>query len=272
LRADEDVPVSVGELDRKLSEDSAITHVAIVHCETTTGILNPIRAVGEVAKRHGKAYVVDAMSSFAGVPMDLEECHIDYLIASANKCLEGVPGIAFVICRRAMLLACADFSRSLSLDLVAQFLAFEKDGKFRFTPPTHVLVALHRALVELDIEGGIPARHLRYRQNHRALQDGMRRLGFQPYLEAELQSPIITAYRYPSQYEFHFKEFYERLAERGFVIYPGKLTEVDTFRIGNIGRIFEADILALLSAIREVAIEMGINVFPSTEQLHVNAN
>jgi 2-aminoethylphosphonate-pyruvate transaminase len=207
------------------------------------------------------------MSSFGGIPIDLEACGIDYLVSSANKCIEGVPGFSFVICRRSNLLNCAGFSRSLSLDLVGQLLAFEKDAKFRFTPPTHTLLAFHQALIELEAEGGIVARNLRYQQNHRVLLDGMIRLGFQPYLDPSFQSPVITAFHYPPQFEFDFKSFYERLAKRGFVIYPGKLTRVDTFRIGNIGRLFEADMLNLLGAIREVLQEMGCNLSPLADNL-----
>jgi 2-aminoethylphosphonate-pyruvate transaminase len=272
LRFPENEPVCADELKTKLDQDTAVTHVAMVHCETTTGILNPIKAIGEIAKARRKVFMVDAMSSFGGVPIDFDKCKIDFLVSSANKCLEGVPGVAFVFCRRAVLLGCANFSRSLSLDLFAQLQAFDKNEKFRFTPPTHVLAALHQALVELEVEGGISARHLRYVQNHRALQGGMRRFGFQACIAPDFQSPVITAYYFLAEYEFDFSEFYNRLAARGFILYPGKLTQAKTFRIGNIGRIFEADILALLAAIREVLVELGVNPVPITESIHADFN
>ncbi|MDB6020824.1 MAG: phnW [Pedosphaera sp.] len=268
LRETEDTPMSAEALDRCLASDAAITHVAVVHCETTTGILNPIEPLGAVVKKHRRIFIVDAMSSFAGIPIDFETCGIDYLIASANKCVESVPGLSFVFCRKAMLLGCAGWARSLSFDLAAQLKGFEESGKFRFTPPTHALLALQQALIELDAEGGIAARNGRYQRNHAVLQSGMLRLGFKPYLEGPVQSPIITAFYYPDDFEFNFGTFYEKLSRRGFVIYPGKLTQADTFRIGSIGRIFEADILALLSAMREVLADMGVMMTPVLDATH----
>jgi 2-aminoethylphosphonate-pyruvate transaminase len=249
LRTAEDVPADASALETYLAENPAVTHVAVVHCETTTGLLNPIDAVGRVAKRHGKIYVVDAMSSFAGIPIDIKECGIDFLISSSNKCIEGVPGFSFVLCRRAALLASEGSARSLSLDLLAQLKGFEKDGKFRYTPPTHVVLAFDQALRELELEGGIPGRQARYRRNHQTLLAGMQRLGFRSYLKPELQSAIITAFHYPPGRRFDFDQFYNDLSKRGFIIYPGKLTKVDTFRIGNIGRIFPSDIEQLVAAI-----------------------
>lgn len=265
LRESEETPASVEKLDNCLGKDSGITHVAVVHCETTTGLLNPIDRLGALARKHGRVFIVDAMSSFAGMPIDFEACGIDYLISSSNKCIEGVPGVSCVFCRKPALLGCAGWARSLSLDLVAQFKAFETNGKFRFTPPTHTLLALQQALVELEAEGGVTKRNLRYRHNHAVLQSGMLRLGFKPYLDPSLQGPIITAYQYPDDFEFDFQAFYEKLSERGFVIYPGKLTRVDTFRVGAIGRIFEADILGLLSAMREVLAELGVIMSPTPD-------
>jgi 2-aminoethylphosphonate-pyruvate transaminase len=268
LRESEDTPANTESLDQVLGLDTAITHVAVAHCETTTGILNPIGEIGQVVKKHRRVFIVDAMSSFAGLPIDFEACGIDYLISSANKCIEGVPGFSFIFCRRAMLLGCAGWARSLSLDLVAQFKGFEKDGKFRFTPPTHTLLAFQQALIELKDEGGVAARNARYCRNHAVLNSGMLRLGFKPYLEGSVQSPIITAFHYPQDFEFNFRAFYEKLSARGFIIYPGKLTQVETFRIGTIGRIFEADLLALLAAIRESLAEMGVMLTPELDPAH----
>jgi len=257
LRTAEDTPSDVAALESCLAKDPAVTHVSAVHCETTTGILNPIDSIGRVAKRHGKIYVVDAMSSFAGIPIDIAACGIDFLVSSSNKCIEGVPGISFVLCRRDALLSCEGWARSLSLDLLGQFKGFEKDGKFRYTPPTHVILALDQALRELDLEGGIPARQERYRRNHEILLAGMRKLGFQSYLNPAFQSPIITAFFYPAAGRFDFERFYTELSRRGFIIYPGKLTQADTFRIANIGRLFPADMEQLLDAIASVLPQMS---------------
>jgi 2-aminoethylphosphonate-pyruvate transaminase len=260
LRTPENMPTDPEALDRLLAADKSITHVAVVHCETTTGILNPIAEIGQVARRHGRTYVVDAMSSFGAIPINFTAAGIDYLISSANKCIEGVPGFSFIICRRAALLACEAYARSLSLDLLGQLKGFEKNGQFRYTPPTHALLAFEQALRELEIEGGVAGRGARYRRNHAVLVEGMRQLGFRVYLEAKMQSYIITSFYYPSDPKFSFEEFYRRLADQGFIIYPGKISVADTFRIGSIGRIFESDMRALLRAIAETIKEMGVTV------------
>ena len=257
LRTPEDMPNDPAALDGLLAQDPAITHVFAAHCETTSGILNPIVELGAVTRRHDRVFVVDAMSSFAGMPLDFEAAGIDYLVSSANKCLEGVPGFCFVICRRARLLACEGWARSLSLDLLAQWKGFERNGQFRYTPPTHALLAFEQALIELLQEGGVGARAERYRQNHEILLAGMAALGLRPYLPPAVQSHIITAFRLPPLPGFSFDAFYRRLSEDGFIIYPGKLTKADTFRIGTIGRLFPADIEQLVHAIRQVLREMG---------------
>jgi 2-aminoethylphosphonate-pyruvate transaminase len=235
--------------------------VAVVHCETTTGILNPIEAIGRVVKRHGKVFVVDAMSSFAGMPIDFAAAGVDFLISSANKCIEGVPGFSFVFAKRLLLLASEGWARSLSLDWLGQLKGFEKNGQFRYTPPTHALLAFDQALSELEAEGGIVTRSERYRRNHETLLAGMARLGFRPLLAPGVQSHIITAFRYPAA-GFDFATFYGKLGERGFIIYPGKLTQVDTFRIGNIGRLLPQDLEQLVAAIAVVLAEMGIPAKP----------
>ena|SRR5688572_11233566 len=198
------------------------------------------------------------MSSFAAIPIDFA-AGIDYLISSANKCVEGVPGFSFVICRRADLMATVGFARSLSLDLLAQLKGFDKNGQFRYTPPTHSLLAFDQALRELEQEGGVPARAARYRRNHEVLMEGMQQLGFRPFLHPDVQSYIITSFHYPNDPNFSFEEFYRRLSDEGFIIYPGKLTRENTFRIGTIGRLFEADIRALLGAIGRTLQAMQIN-------------
>jgi len=259
LRTQENTPIDAGALDRALAADKTVTHVAIVHCETTTGILNPVSEVGRVVKRHGRAYVVDAMSSFGAMPIDFAGAGIDFLISSANKCIEGVPGFSFVICRREALLGCDGYARSLSLDLLDQLKGFEKNGQFRYTPPTHAILAFEQALQELDLEGGIAGRGARYRANHETLLDGMKQLGFRPYLDPAVQSYIITSFHYPASEKFTFGAFYRGLSEKGFIIYPGKISQANTFRIGSIGRIFPGDIEGLLSAVRIVLGEMGLD-------------
>jgi 2-aminoethylphosphonate-pyruvate transaminase len=258
LRSGMDSPNDTAALERALAADKSATHVAVVHCETTTGILNPIQEIGRIVRKYRRHYMVDAMSSFGAIPIDFEACGIDYLISSANKCVEGVPGFSFVIARRTALTACEGYARSLSLDLLDQLKGFEKNGQFRYTPPTHVILAFQQALNEFEQEGGVAARAHRYQHNHEVLVQGMTQLGFRTYLRPEVQSYIITSFYYPDDSKFSFDKFYRRLSDRGFIIYPGKLTAVNCFRIGSIGRIFEADIRALLAAIRETLDEMGV--------------
>lgn len=257
----EDATLDPAALEVWLAAEPTISHVAVVHCETTTGILNPIEAIGRVVKRHGKVFVVDAMSSFAGMPIDFAAAGIDFLISSANKCIEGVPGFSFVFAKRPLLVASEGWARSLSLDLLGQLKGFEKNGQFRYTPPTHALLAFDQALRELEAEGGISARSERYRRNHETLLAGMARLGFRPLLAPAVQSHIITAFHYPDT-GFDFASFYGKLSERGFIIYPGKLTQVNTFRIGNIGRLLPQDLEQLVAAIAVVLDEMGIPAKP----------
>jgi 2-aminoethylphosphonate-pyruvate transaminase len=236
-------------VQRLIEEEPAATHVAIVHCETTTGILNPIDEIARIVKAAGREFIVDAMSSFGGVPIDLSKLSIDYVISSPNKCFEGVPGFTFVLARRAALEASRGRARSFSLDLLAQWEDLERNGQFRFTPPTHALLAFARALEELREEGGVSARAARYRANHETLRAGMRRLGFAEYLPPERQSNIITSFRYPDDPNFRFEDFYHSLRAHGFVIYPGKLSRDDCFRIGTIGRINEQNVRDLVAAI-----------------------
>ncbi len=243
-----------------LDADPSITHVAVVHCETTTGIVNPIRELGIMVRAKNRALFVDAMSSFGAIPVDVADCRIDYLVSSSNKCIEGVPGFAFAIARREPFMKTKGFARSLSLDLYSQWEGLELSGQFRFTPPTHVLLAFRQALAELGDEGGVAGRAGRYRANHDVLMRGMRNLGFQTYLDAEKQSYIITSFRYPEHPNFDFESFYKRLNEKGYVIYPGKVSNADCFRIGTIGRVFDSDMKALLAAIRDTLDEMDIHL------------
>lgn len=227
-----------------------VTHCSVVHCETTTGILNPIEGIAPVVKAAGLTLIVDAMSSFGGIPIDIRGLGIDFLVSSANKCIQGVPGFCFVIARRTELEKCKGVSRSLSLDLYDQWEAMEKGhGKWRFTSPTHVVRAFAQALHELKEEGGVQARYPRYRENHDTLVRGMREAGFRTLLDDAVQSPIITSFLYPSA-DFSFMDLYEKLKAQGFVIYPGKISDADTFRIGNIGDVFPADFRRLTEAVK----------------------
>ena len=244
--------VSPRMVAERLRRAPAVTHVAVVHCETTTGIVNPVDAIGEEVARAGAAYIVDAMSSFGAIPISLAESRADFVISSANKCIEGVPGFAFVLARRSSLEAAQGRARTLSLDLYAQWAGLQSDGQFRFTPPTHALLAFHQALLELDAEGGVAGRAARYQRNHEALRRGMADLGFEAYLPPEDQSYIITTYRYPTAPEFNFERFYRELSELGCIIYPGKLGQESCFRIGTIGRLDTSDVQRLLSAIHMV--------------------
>jgi 2-aminoethylphosphonate-pyruvate transaminase len=258
LTRPEDCTPDLDALDRLLAEDRAITHVAAVHCETTTGLINPVEEIAAVVNRHARRLIVDAMSSFGAYRTPVAAWGIDYLVSSSNKCIEGVPGFSFVLARTAGLQATRGFARSLSLDLLAQLEGLERDGQFRFTPPTHALLAFHQALRELDAEGGIEGRRQRYARNYRATLDGLTAMGFRAYLRPELQGCIITTFLYPDHPSFSFPEFYRRLSARGHVIYPGKLTQAECFRIGHIGRLEIGDVHALLAAIADVLVEMGV--------------
>lgn len=234
-----------------LIEDPAITHVAMVHSETTSGILNDIEAVGAVVHELGRVFIVDAMSSFAGVDIPVKDWNIDFLISSANKCIQGVPGFSFIIANRMLLIDSAGKARSLSLDLYDQWKTMEVDGKWRFTSPTHVVLAFAQALKELRDEGGIPARSKRYRENNRILISEMKKLGIRTYIDGTYQGPIITTFFYPEGCNFQFAEMYEYIKERGYAIYPGKVTEAESFRIGNIGEIYADDVIQVVGLIRD---------------------
>ncbi len=242
---------SAEKIQELLEEHPEITHVSMVHSETTSGILNDIAAAAKAVKEAGRNFIVDAMSSFGGVDIPVEELGIDYIISSANKCIQGVPGFSFIICIREELKKCEGQARSLSLDLYDQWKTMEKDGKWRFTSPTHVVLAFSQALKEMEEEGGIPARHARYAENNRILIEKMEELGIRPYIEGPLQGPIITTFYYPEHAEFSFQEMYQYIKERGYAIYPGKVTDADTFRIGNIGEIYPEDMERLAQIIRD---------------------
>ncbi|WP_321332380.1 2-aminoethylphosphonate--pyruvate transaminase [uncultured Bacteroides sp.] len=230
-----------------------ITHVAVVHSETTTGMMNPVRKIATLAQQYNKTTIVDAMSSFGGVVMDIDEWGIDYIISSANKCIQGVPGFGFVVARKEKIAQCKNQARSLSLDLYDQWATMEKgNGKWRFTSPTHVVRAFLQALVELEEEGGVEKRQKRYVENQKTLVCGMRELGFETLLPDTMQSHIITSFLSPSSEKYEFLKFYHLLKENGFIIYPGKVAQSETFRIGDIGEVYPKDIENLINVINKI--------------------
>jgi len=248
----------VSEIDLFLQKNMQVSHVALIHCETTTGILNPVEETGRVVAAHNRIFIVDAMSSFGAIPVNMELHMIQYLISSSNKCIEGVPGFSFVIAERQMLDSCKGQARSLSLDLYAQWSGLNKDGQFRFTPPTHGILAFRQALRELEAEGGVTGRGNRYSENQKRLTKGMCELGIETYIDDQWQSPIITTFLPPDNPRYDFTKIYNRLNDKGFVIYPGKLTDRVTFRLGTVGRLYKEDIDDLLQAFRDVFTELEL--------------
>ncbi len=254
----EDVPTTPQDVDRLLGADPSITHIGLIHCETSTGSLNPLPEIAAVVARHGKSLIVDAMSSFAAIDIDARTTPFDALIAASGKCVEGPPGMGFVFARRAALEQCAGRSTSLSLDLHDQWSYMERTTQWRYTPPTHVVVALNAALDQLGAEGGQSARLARYVKNCETLISGMAELGFRTFLKPEIQAPIIVTFHAPADPRYAFKDFYERVRDKGFVLYPGKLTQIETFRVGCIGAIGPDEMRHAVHAIRDTLREMGI--------------
>lgn len=254
----EDEPVEASCLDQALQDDPSISHVAVVHCETTSGILNPIDNIAAVTARHDKALIIDAMSAFGALALDARHTRFDAVMASSNKCLEGVPGMGFAIIRKDALEASSGHAHSLSLDLYAQWTYMEQKGQWRFTPPIQVIAALSKALDQFEEEGGQQGRHNRYQENADILMTGMKDLGFQPLLSDTLQAPIILTFLTPKDEKFVFEDFYNKLKDKGFIIYPGKLTKVSSFRVGCIGHVDANDIKEALQAIKQALSEMGV--------------
>ena len=257
LPFDEAQQVSPEALEDRLHADASISHVVLIHCETGTGVLNPLQAVADVCQRHNKGLIVDAMSSFGAIEIDARTTRFDALIAASGKCLEGVPGMGFVFIRKEILDACAGRSQSLAMDLHDQYVYMEKTTQWRFTPPTHVVVALHEAIAQFEAEGGQPARLERYSRNYEALVMGLAALGLRPFLDRAIQSPIIVTFHAPADPRYLFKTFYEATRAHGFILYPGKLTAVETFRVGCIGAIGPNEMRQAVQAIERALDEMG---------------
>jgi 2-aminoethylphosphonate-pyruvate transaminase len=257
----EQEPADPARIESALTADPSITHVAQVHCETGTGILNPLPAIAAIVANHGRGLIVDAMSSYGAIPIDARTLAFDALIAASGKCLEGVPGMGFVIARRTTLEHSVGNSGSLAMDLLDQWLYMQKTGQWRFTPPTHVLAALRAAMDQYQAQGGQPARLARYTENCAALVSGMRALGLKTYLPDDLQAPIIVTFHSPPDPAYDFGEFYALVRERGFILYPGKLTAVDTFRVGCIGAIGADTLKQAVAAVADALRKMGVRRF-----------
>ena len=272
FEAADDVTINAADVERLLARDPSITHVGLIHCETSTGILNPLAEIAAVVAKHKRALIVDAMSSFGALPIDVRAVPFDALVAASGKCVEGPPGMGFVFVKRDVLAQCSGRSTSLALDLHDQWTYMEKTTQWRFTPPTHVVVALAAALEQFVAEGGQPARHARYARNCETLVKGMAEQGFRPFLDPAIQAPIIVTFHAPVDARYTFLEFYDRVRDKGFILYPGKLTEVETFRVGCIGAIGADEMRHAVNAIRDTLADMGIRqVAPAGAAGHARA-
>lgn len=253
-------PPQPEEVQAALDADPAITHVAVVFCETSSGILNPVAEIAEVVKAAGRSLIIDAMSAFGALPVDAQTLPFDALISAANKCIEGVPGFGYAIIRESVLAQCEGNAHSLSLDLYDQWSYMERTGQWRFTPPTHVVAAFQQALNEHDAEGGCEGRLARYSRNRDRMVAGLRSLGFRTLLDDQWLSPIITTFFSPVDEKFDFRTFYNKLKEKNYIIYPGKLTEAESFRIGHIGQLYDEQVDGLIDAVAAVLDEMQISL------------
>ncbi|MGA3156172.1 MAG: 2-aminoethylphosphonate--pyruvate transaminase [Steroidobacteraceae bacterium] len=254
----EDQQVRAADIDRRLSEDPSLTHVALVHCETSTGILNPLHEIAQVVARHGRGLIIDAMSTFGALEIDARTTPFDGLIAASGKCLEGVPGIGFVLARRAVLEKCEGVSHSLAMDLHDQWVYMTRTTQWRYTPPTHVVAALDAALEQYFAQGGLAARGATYTENCRVLIAGLKRIGLRVFLPSEIQAPIIVTVHAPDDARYQFKRFYDAVKARGYILYPGKLTTVETFRVGCMGQLGPSGMGGAVDAIDAVLVDMGI--------------
>ena len=259
LETPENVPPNLAKLDAALKKDQNISHVLVISCETTSGILNPIEEIAQITEKNGRRLIIDAMSSFGAIELDATKISFDAMMASSNKCLEGVPGLGFGILRQSALENCQGNSHVLSLDLFDQWKHMNTYNQWRYTPPTHVICALDEALKQFKAEGGVKGRHMRYNNNCRILVDGMRALGFKTLLPDDLQAPIIVTFKMPANKDFNFEVFYNFLSKRGYIIYPGKLTVIPSFRIGCIGHISEKEMKGAINAVSDSLSEMGIS-------------
>ena len=253
-------PHDIKKLEDIIDANSQLTHVFAVYCETTSGILNPIEDIASLVEKKNLSLFIDAMSAFGALPLSSINVTFDAVAASSNKCLEGVPGVGFILMKNQVIENAKGNCHSLSLDLYDQWIAMEKNKQWRFTPPTHVLAAFNQAITEHEREGGVAGRHERYKNNCKIICDGMKEIGFEQLLPDELQAPIIITFKQPNDPNFNFQQFYNALSDKDFLIYPGKLTVADTFRIGCIGNLNQQDMTDTITAVKEVVSELNINV------------
>ncbi|MQR00350.1 2-aminoethylphosphonate--pyruvate transaminase [Glaciimonas soli] len=254
----DDVSATAADVERLLESDRSISHVGVIHCETSTGILNPLREIAQIVARHQRSLIIDAMSSFGALEIDAAKIPFDALIAASGKCIEGPPGMGFVLVRKSVLEQSEGNSTSLALDLYDQWSYMEKTTQWRFTPPTHIVAAFHQALIQFVAEGSQAARFARYQKNYEALMAGMEELGLKPFLDPKIQAPIIVTMHAPDSSHYDFKRFYNSVRDKGFILYPGKLTQAETFRIGCIGAIGAEEMRQAVHAIGDALQEMGI--------------
>lgn len=260
------LPAMPGEVAAILDADKDITHVVLVHCETSSGILNPLKEISDVVISRDRKLIIDSMSAFGAIALSVKEIPFECMVSSANKCIEGVPGFGFIIARKTALEAAKGNSHSLCLDVHDQWAAMNTTGQWRFTPPTHTVVAFLEALLQHEEEGGVPGRFKRYNRNRQILISGMRQLGFVTLLADRWISPIITTFFCPTDPNFEFTRFYEEIKKRGYIIYPGKLTVVASFRIGCIGSLNAANMHGVLAAIKSACEAMGVTDFSPPEE------
>jgi len=251
---------NLNKLEEIIDQNKRLTHVFAVYCETTSGILNPINEIANLVKNKKLSLFIDAMSAFGALPLSSKNITFDAVAASSNKCLEGVPGVGFILVKNNVIENAKGNSHSLSLDLYDQWQAMEKNKQWRFTPPTHVLAAFSQAIKEHEKEGGVDGRYKRYKKNCQIICNGMKELGFEQLLPDELQAPIIITFKQPKDSNFNFEKFYNALSEKDFLIYPGKLTVAETFRVGCIGNLNENDMKETLLAVEEVVNELAIKI------------
>ena len=252
------LPPRAADVESALAKDPSVTHVFVVHCETTTGILNPIGEIAEAASGAGRKLLIDSMSAFGAIPVDAGALRFQAMVSSSNKCFESVPGFGYIIAEKASLAAAEGNCHSVSLDASAQWIGLNRNGQWRFTPPTHSVAAFVAALRAHDAEGGVAGRCRRYSRNRDVIVSGLRNLGFETLLDDSWMAPIIATFLTPADDAFDFERLYRQMKASGFVIYPGKLTEIDTFRIGCIGHIDEHVMRAALAVMTQALREMGL--------------
>jgi len=235
-----------------------ISHLAIVHHETTTGMLNPVNEICKISNSFGIECIVDAMSSYAGIPINIKEMNADFLISSSNKCIQGMAGLSFVISRVSSLDKLNNIPpRSLYLDLLGQFQSLKKTNQMRFTPAVQIFYALEQALNEYFEETAI-RRYERYKNSYDVLIRGLKDLGFKLYLPDHLHSKLLTTIYEPTNSAYSFNEMHDYLYEKGYTIYPGKCNNENTFRIANIGQIDQTDIIGFIEKLEAYLIKYGI--------------